>query len=306
MPGFLLLMTIGLALYAGFLVVSTLLTLQYPHRRTYAWAVSRRLPGEPNELTPALPFRRFEFTSRGKQLIAWDIEGLNSAGPLLILTHGWSDSKVGALSRIQALAPMCSRLIAWDLPGHGESMGVCEMGLRESEDLLKLLESIEAKNETPVVLMGWSLGAGVSLVAAASSAIAGVIAEAPYRLAATPAMNVMRARGSPWRMNLPAALWLVRKRAKVGEADWRAFDRVERAKTVHCPLLVLHGSNDIVCPGADASAIASVAPNAKLIEISGARHNDMWINETTRDQATRVVKAFLDDLNQAIGIGRSS
>jgi len=303
MTGLFLLLAIGFAVYAAFLVVSTLLTLQYPPRRTYAWAVSRRLPGDPGEMSPPLEFQRFEFTSRGRKLIAWDIKGLRPDGPLIVLTHGWSDSKVGSLARVHALAPLASRLIAWDLPGHGESAGACELGLHEAEDLLRLLDSAESSREIPIVLMGWSLGAGVSLVAAAKFKVAGVIAEAPYRFAQTPAVNVMRARGSPWQLNLPAALWLVKKRSGITNHDWRTFDRAERARSVPCPILILHGSDDTICPGAEASAIADAASHATLVEIPGARHNDMWTKETSREQATHATAVFLRSLNQTAGAG---
>lgn len=306
MTGFLLLMAIGFALYSAFLVASTILTLQYPSRRTYAWAVSRKVAGEPGELSPPLGFRRFEFTSRSRPLIAWDIQGLDADGPLVVLTHGWSDSKVGALSRVSALAPMCSRLIAWDLPGHGESPGACELGLREAEDLVQLLRTIDSGDGVPVILMGWSLGAGVSLVAANDAKVAGVIAEASYRFGDTPARNVMRARGSPWRMNLPIAFWLVRRRAGAGEAAWSAFDRAAHAESLACPLLVLHGSADVVSPPEEARAIASRAKHATFHEIPGARHNDLWTNPGNRKIATRIVGEFLDRVVQTAGVGCSS
>lgn len=298
-------MAIGLAVYAAFLVASTLVGLRTPPRRTYAWAVSRRLPGDPGELSPTLEFRRFEFDSRGRGLVAWDVKGLDRQGPVIVLTHGWSDSKVGALSRIGALAGMSSRLIAWDLPGHGESPGACELGLREPEDLLRLLDSIDAGGQH-VVLLGWSLGAGVSLVAAARHPVAGVIAEAPYRLASTPASRVMEARGSPWRANLPVALWLIGLRALHRFQPWQGFDRAQVANGVHCPVLVLHGTEDAVCPLADAKEIAQASPDATLVEVAGARHNDLWIAPATRERASEVVREFLAQLDQVAGVGRSS
>ncbi|MGH7243903.1 MAG: alpha/beta hydrolase [Phycisphaerales bacterium] len=304
MIGIVLLLAIGLAVYAAFLVVSTSLTLQYPPRRTYAWAVSRQLPGDPGELSPALNFRRFEFQSRGRRLIAWDIVGNDPDGPLIVLTHGWSDSKVGALSRIQALATMSSRLIAWDLPGHGESAGACELGLREPEDLLNLINSLEASIATRVVLFGWSLGAGVSLVAAEKARVAGVIAEAPYRLVETPAARVMQLRGSPWKLNLPIAVRLVGLRAR--RSPSAGFDRAEVARAVHCPVLVLHGTDDAVCPIEDARAIAGAASHSILVEVSGARHNDMWTNPKHAKLATDATRKFLEVLPQTAGVGRSS
>lgn len=304
MIGLTLLLVIGLVFYTGFLVVSTVLTLQYPPRRTYAWAVARHLPGDPGELVPPLAFVPFEFTSAGKRLSAWDIQGQDAGGPVAVLTHGWSDSKVGALSRVSALAPFCSRLIAWDLPGHGESGGACELGLSEVDDLLRLLEVLDADTET--VLVGWSLGAGVSLAAAARNQVACVVAEAPYRLPATPAKAVMQIRGSPWRANLPAALWLVGLRMGAPQSAWHDFDRAKVAKTLTCPLLVLRGTEDAVCPRVDAEEISGAAPDGELIEIAGGRHNDLWTNPACRESAVGAVRAFFSRLRQPVGFAASS
>lgn len=303
MIGLTLLMAIGLVLYAGFLVASTLLTLQYPPRRTYAWAVAKRLPGDPGELAPSLVFRRFELTSGGRRLVAWDIQGLEPGGPLAVLTHGWSDSKVGALSRVSALAPLCSRLIVWDLPGHGESGGACELGLSEVDDLLRLLDSLDADRET--VLMGWSLGAGVSLAAAVRERVACVIAEAPYRMPATPATAVMQMRGSPWRANLPAALWLIGLRRGTPKSAWQGFDRAEFARKLQCPLLVIRGTEDAVCPRSDAVEIADAATESELVEIPSGRHNDLWTNPACRDRAADSVREFLSRVHQATGFADS-
>ncbi|MBL8876021.1 MAG: alpha/beta hydrolase [Phycisphaerae bacterium] len=310
MMGLLLLLALGLGLYASFLIASTYSTLRFPRRRTYSWAVSRGVPGDPGELTPALAFRRFGFESRGRRLIAWDIDGNCPTGPVAVLTHGWSDSKVGALARVSALAPMCSRIVAWDLPGHGESPGACELGMREGEDLVALLESLDGPGSARIVLFGWSLGAGVSLVAGNQwqnrDRLAGVIAEAPYRLVETPARNVMRAQRSPWRLNLPIAIWLIRRRAGVSAGALAQFDRAGWARELPCPLLVLYGTDDVVCPLEDARAIANAKAGGMLVEIEGARHNDVWARPGTRERAIDAVRQFLANPDQATGVGCSS
>lgn len=307
MMGLLLLLAIGLGLYASFLVASTYATLRFPRRRTYSWAVSRGVPGDPGELTPALTFRRFEFESRGGRLVAWDIEGNCPTGPVMVLTHGWSDSKIGSLARVSALAPMCSRLVAWDLPGHGESSGACDLGMRESEDLVRLLETLDPPKSARVMLFGWSLGAGVSLVAGnqwqESDRLAGVIAEAPYRCVSTPARNVMRVQRSPWRFNLPVAIRLIRWRARVSAGALRGFDRAEWAGSLPCPLLVLHGSADVVSPLNDAKAIANAKEDGLLVEVDGARHNDLWVKAGTRERAISAVRQFFEGSGQATGVG---
>lgn len=292
MPGFLLLLAIGLLVYSSLLVWFTYARLTRPDRRTYSWAVARSLPGEPGEMTPALSFERFEFSSRGLKLIAWDIAGLNPAGPVFVLTHGWSESKVVMLSRVQEFAPFASRLIAWDLPGHGESQGRCSLGLEEAADLKLLLESVWSESVRPrVVLYGSSLGAGISIAVAAESPgkIAAVIAEAAYRLAGTPAANVMQARGLGWKLNLPMAMWIL---AKTHGKNWDGFDRAKLASRLQCPLLVLWGDADIVCPREDAQEVAQ-AGKGRFVTVEGASHNNIWLNEASRGKASGAVGEFV-------------
>lgn len=282
--GMLPVLALGLALYVGTLTLVTYRRLTRPPRRTYAWAVSKGVPGDPSELVTPRRFERFEFSREGLTLIGWSIDGDRPDGPVVVLTHGWADSKVGALRRVDAVAPCASRVIAWDLRGHGESAGTSTLGLRENEDLLALIETVESG--TPIVLFGWSLGAGVSLAAAAKCArVVGVIAESPYRLPQTPAGNVLAARSMPWRLNLPLALRLVGS-----GAAWRDFDRRAVAERLQVPLLVIHGETDAVSPVADGRAIAE-AGRGEFVPLA-AGHNDVWTGDSA-DETTRAVQGFL-------------
>lgn len=239
MTGLLILLATGLALCWASAVVYVAWMLTHPPRRTYASAVARGRPGEPSELVPARRFESWTFKSRRLEFPVWEIEGDDAAGPAVILTHGWADSRIGGLVRVPAIAGAASRVILWDLRGHGEAPGVCRLGTAEVEDLEALVELVkgqrgrgaegrsdgasrhqgvgassrDAETAASVVLYGWSLGAGVSIVVAARQGrdgrIAGVIAESPYRVPATPARNVLRARGLPHRGVLEPALWMV-------------------------------------------------------------------------------------------------
>src|SRR5204862_21161 len=149
-----------LVLWAG-TVIGTAWMLTHPPKRTYASAVARGRPGDPSELDTPRRFESWSFTSRGKQFPVWEVAGDDPVGPTIVMTHGWADSRIGALVRVGALAPVASRIIMWDLEGHGEAPGWCALGLRETEDLIALAERCGSR----LVLYGWSLGAGVSLVA---------------------------------------------------------------------------------------------------------------------------------------------
>ena len=290
MLGLLFFLGFGLAILWLAMVIYPAWMLTHPPRRTYAAAVARGRPGDPSELPGGRSHRSWSFKSRGLEFPVWEVRGDAPSGPTIVLTHGWADSRIGGLVRTPALATLASRIILWDLPGHGEAPGICTLGTREVADLQALLDQL---GEAPVVLYGWSLGAGASLVAATQRpGIAAVIAEAPYRLPRTPARNVMSARGLPWRTNLGPALAALRAVAG-NELAPEVFDRAAYASRVGCPLLVLHGECDEVCPLEDGRAIAGAARNGRLAVIRGARHNDLWTDPDFARTSTEAVREFL-------------
>jgi pimeloyl-ACP methyl ester carboxylesterase len=293
--GFFILLGAGLVIAFAAMVAYTMYWITHPPRRTYASAISRGRPGDPGELPPGptgpRTYEEWTLTVGALSLPVWDIPGDDARGPVIVLSHGWGDSRVGALSRVQRLAPLASRLIAWDMPGQGDAPGTCSLGTREVGALLALIERIGTGH--PLVLFGWSLGGGVSIAAAAADPrIHAVIAEAPYRLAHTPARNVIAGFGYPGRMNLPVALSLLGWKFGVGPR-WEGFDRAEHARLVSAPLLVLHGDADDVCPLADGREIAAAAPRGRFVPISGGGHHGLWTDEATAPRCTDAVREFL-------------
>lgn len=316
LTGLFLLLVTGWAVGVASLVVYTVYSLTHPPRRSFAYAVSRKLPSTPAEIeltensaASALSFSEWAFASRGFSFPVWDVQGLRPDGPTLVLTHGWGDSRVTCLTRLASLAPLACRVVLWDLPGHGEAPGTCSLGAHEVDDLLALVRVVGAKPSRPIVLYGFSLGAGVSIAAAArlctSPAGAGsvslVVAEAPYRLPVTPARNVLRLAGLPHQFNLRPAMALLGMRSGQG-ISWATspiaggFDRALHARRLTVPLLVLHGSSDQVSPVADGRAIAAAAPHASFVQIDGGGHLDLWTRPELALQCERALAAALAPL----------
>lgn len=305
--GLLLLLLVGLLLLWAATVAWTAWLLTHPPRRTLAWAISRGVPADPSQLPRPRDLRQWTFRTRGLDLPVWDVQGDDPAGPVVVMTYGWSDSRIGALRRLEAVAPVASRLIVWEQEGHGDPHdvpGLCRLGTREPDDLCALLEQVDDGGRG-VVLFGWSLGAGASIVAAARQGvrerIRAVIAEAPYRFAPTPARNVLRLRGMPWRATLMPAMGVIGlvQRLAPNWGTGPAFDRAAHAARLACPLLVLHGTDDEVCPIEDGRAIAAAAPtlphhpHGRIVEIDGGRHNSLWTDERHRARAEAAVREFV-------------
>lgn len=306
MKGLAALLLLGLLIFWLIGVAWTLFSLTRPPRKTYASAVRRGLPGDPGELDEPLEYAEWTFTSRGRQLSAWDIKAMNPDGPVAVMTHGWGSSKRSALGRMQPMLPFVSRIIAWDQPGHGDSPGSCDLGVGEAEDLIALIEHTDPKQ--PVILFGWSMGSGVSIAAGAElgERVRAIIAEAPYRLAYTPARNVVDDAAMPWRVTLWPGfmlMGLLRKRSLKWAGQWIHFDRAEHAEKLACPLLVVHGTEDTTCPVEDGREIAQAAPEGTFVPIDGAGHNDLWSDDAFRAQISGAMRDFLANVLGASGPG---
>jgi len=316
--GLFILLAVGLGVVLSAAVVFLVYSLTHPPRVGYAHALARGLPGSPGELTTRSGGpRRFEewsFTSRGRSLAVWDVAGDDARGPVVILTHGWGSGRVRSLLRVSDMAPLCARMLLWDLPGHGDSPGVSTLGVDEVDDLAALVEAVAGREGGPeIVLMGSSLGAGVCLaVAARGAAVTAVIAQAPYRMPITPARNVMNARGFPTTGLLNATMAVLGcwqgqgiKWAWPGRrgGPGSAFDRAQLAAEVRVPVLVLWGDGDSVVPREDAEEIAAACLAGKFSVVAGAGHNDFWTEPANRENASRICGGFLRSLRNPKQVG---
>lgn len=298
---------LGLALGLGAMVAYTLWMLTHPPRRSEGYAIARSLPGTPAELTSPKAFESWTFTCRdGRlELPVWDVRGDAPHGATVIVTHGWGESRVLALARLDSLARAARRVVLWDLSAHGDAPpSTCALGTREVDDLCTLIEHLRRDPVCgPIVLYGSSLGAGVSIAAAArlgrAAEITLVIAEAPYRVPPTPARRVLANRGLPYRLNLPIALRLIgwlNGAPRRWLRDGGPFDRAALAAQMACPVMVLHGDLDEVCPVDDGRAIAAAGPRGSRIDvIEGGRHLDLWTDARLRERCAAIVAGSLQN-----------
>lgn len=313
----------GVVAYWLALVAWTVWRLTHPPRRTFGVALAQGRPTDPSKLisSSGVP-REFESWSirvDGCELPVWDIHGDAAHGPILVLTHGWGDSRLGGLSRAHALLPVVSRCVLWDMPGHGDAEGTSALGMKEVAALRVLIERIIERNgpDAKIVLFGWSLGAGVSLAAGVWMAshlrekLLGVVAESPYRVPWTPARAVFSMQGLPTRGSLVPALWVIglMNRAGLNFASGRGpaasdvelareigeFDRASISKKLAAkgvPVLVLHGTDDTTCPIADGEAIATSA-KGKFVAIDGAGHFGLWTDPRFAEQSASAVREWM-------------
>lgn len=264
--GFLWLMCVGAACWVVLGTLTILYRMTHPKRLTYGVAIARQWPTSPSEV--GLDFREEQLRlPDGTTTPAWIVPGQKPAGPMVILSHGWSHSRLSMIPLMKVYTQWASQVIAYDMRGQGESAAQkTTMGTQEVQDLLAIIAHFTNQSpadSTGIVLAGQSLGAGVSLAAASVATqqqmhlpILAVVAEGIYRWGMEPLAGYFRKRGLP--------LWPFYPFVAAHFAFWYhtnrpSYDRVALARHLTCPLLVLHGEHDSVCPPASAEAIAQAA-----------------------------------------------
>ena len=118
--------------------------------------------------------------------------------------------------------------------------------------------------------MGYSMGAVTAIAAAARAgrAVAAVIADSPYRYPAQVIARTLTLHGLPGR-TLATVAW-----AMLGWR-WRTLQGVDAAKLageLRPPLLVLHGSDDVIAPATESHQIAEAACDGRLVVFDNADH----------------------------------
>jgi pimeloyl-ACP methyl ester carboxylesterase len=292
--GIVILLLIALACIIALGTAAILASMRYPPRKSYGVAVARGLPTSPADV--GLPDYRettFNFHDHTRTPV-WDIAADGPADTAIIITHGFSDSRYGALTWASLFRAAAGRIIIYDLRAHGESTATHGgyTGL-ERDDLIELVRGLDLPRR--VVLFGYSMGAVISISAAGllDGRVTGVIADGPYRKPMEPVIGHMReSRYPPYPM-----VWLVEAHLNFWWHRYRPFDRVEQAKRLPCPLLVLHGTDDPICRLASARAIVDVVADAQLVEFEGGGHLDLA--QRDRQRYIDAVESFIKRLPQS-------
>jgi len=249
-----------------------------------AWQAStvllrRRVPDRPDPPSAyGLACEPVEFTARdGTLLRGWWIRPPGPDGRTIVIVHGHNGSMDGDTATAARLARAGCRVLMLDLRAHGRSGGhAVTLGAREYLDVLAALDWLEAaQGITRVGLLGFSMGAGVALRAAAlDGRVRAVVADGTIGRITGAIGGLGRAKGiPPALMALPAQAILLLASLRAGTWIPRA-DPLRWAGRVPCPVLFIHGTEDPFNTVAGARRLAALAPRGRLWLVPGAGHRD--------------------------------
>jgi pimeloyl-[acyl-carrier protein] methyl ester esterase len=246
-------------------------------------------------------------------------------GPPLVLLHGWALHS-GLWGPLQARLAQRHRVHAIDLPGHGHSAAT------DPYTMASIVAAIDAAvaDETPVSVLGWSLGGAVAmewalaqpgridrllLVATSPRFVAGegwphaMAAETlarfgdELRVAYRPTLQRFLSLQLHGSDHGRAALAAMRKQLfSRGEPSGAVLERAlgllagvdlrARVRALAVPTLVVSGDRDTLAPAAAGRWLAAALPAATYAEIPGAAHVPFLSHP---DAFTAATDGFLDD-----------
>lgn len=219
--------------------------LAFPHA-TFAEDQARADIPEPEDLGLPTP-EDVTIAAAGETLAGWYFENDLNGDCGMLLLHGRSSTRYGALRFAPLFWDRGCDLLLFDARYHGDSTGEFgTYGFHESDDTLAALDWFTNRtglSRSQVGLMGTSYGAATALLTAAKAPdIAFVAADSPYRDLETIIVEQgVQQYGQFVKLFVPGAFWIAGLRA---DFDPYAVSPMAAAAQIEAPVFLLHSQQD--------------------------------------------------------------
>lgn len=235
-------------------------------------------------------FAKSDYTVEGPDGYELHVELLENPEPTgryVILSHGYTDNRIGSLKYVRMYLRLGYGCIIYDLRGHGGNEPTfTTYGIRESEDLLALVADTRARYPELVQLglHGESLGAATTVTALGGSPeIDFAVADCPFADIEGVLRKGYRDAGVPGFL-VDVANAGAKLRYGYALFDARPIDTLD-ANTV--PVLFVHGSDDeLIVPENSARMAERTAGSSKLWLVDGAGHAESVLVDPEGYEAT--------------------
>jgi fermentation-respiration switch protein FrsA (DUF1100 family) len=248
---------LGIAI-AAILIFWTIALMIFEDRFIY---FPEKYPKGPYEQASSIPNLRdcWITTDDGVKLHGW-FAPAESAIATLVISHGNAGNISHRYLLMRSLLHRKFNVLMYDYRGYGRSDGTPnENGIyKDGLAFFDYASTLSEVKPGTVFLWGTSLGGAVATDVATKRPAAGLILESTF----TSGKDVAH---------------LLYPFLPVGPFMHSKFNTIDKIRSLHLPLLVVHGSLDEILPFGLGRRLFSAANEPKeFYEISGARHNDTF------------------------------
>jgi uncharacterized protein len=235
---------------------------------------------EPIEVRPEafdLTYEDVEFYSERDNMLlkGWLIPAENKK-QIVIFAHGYADNR----SNIEAVFPTAQALyekkipsLLFDFQNSGESEGsVTSVGHFEKADLLAAVDFVKTKGYEEVILIGYSMGAVVSLITAPDAPeVKAVVADSPF----SDLRSYLEDNLPVWSglSAFPFTPLIMTEMPLLTGIDVDQVRPIETVKNFgERPLLLIHTKDDDKIPALNSE---------EIYKVSSSPHTELWITPGT-------------------------
>lgn len=256
----------------------------------------RAFDGDPRQAL-GIAFKEVTITSGFGDFDAWLVDGEDNRW--VIYTHGKGSDRGEALRMLSTVTDLgLPSLVITYRNDEGaptsDSRGY-DYGLTEWEDLEAAVQYALNHGAEDVVLVGYSMGGGITLnllyESPLADKVAGIILDSPM----IDFGDVIHFGGE--RRDLPGVIINVGKLVatlRLG-VDWEALDYLDRVDELDLPILLFHGDEDRTIHKRLSDQFAEARPDiVTYVAVAGAGHVKAW--NVDRDRYETALMTFLDDI----------
>lgn len=263
--------------------------LMHPERKPLEeWPDEKQLLYEP-----------ISFLSRDQlvELKGWFLPAVGTAKMTIIFAHGYKGNrlqkKTAVLRLAQDLVKQGYNAVLFDFRNCGDSGGnLTTIGLDEQQDILGAIDWCSLHHRAPIGLIGYSMGAATSLLAAAKSQeVSGVIADSSF----SDLNRYLLDNLSVWS-KLPkypfSPLMVFMIRYIMGKNPQLVKPMVSLERIYPRPVLFIHGDQDDTVPYLNSERMAQRFADAfSFWKVPGAKHTASY-RMYPQEYTNRVVHFF--------------
>lgn len=179
-----------------------------------------------------------------------------NAKGIIVYFHGNAGNLVRWGEVVEPFAQMGYEVLIVDYRGYGKSTGTRSKTAMLSDAEMVYAYATETWPQEKIVVYGRSLGSAFATHVAYKFQPGKLILETPFASVADVARELtwMYPTGRILRYN---------------------FNNLQKAPSIQCPTVVLHGDKDLVVPVNSGRKLAKRIPGARYVEIAGGGHNDL-------------------------------